>query len=360
MIPIEHLSEVADPERLQTWLDAQLPEFGTGNLTVTPLQGGTSNLILKLGRAGQVAILRRPPPKAPPGGEQTILREARVLRALAETSAPHPRLLTACEDPSVIGSPFYVMAYVDGWSGEVKTQGMRCPPPFDRAPDAAQVPFAVVEALAALAQVDHHSVGLGEFGRPEGFLARQVDRWLGQLRSYRERYGYAGRHIPGLDYVSEWLRERPPKPAAPGIMHGDVGLQNVMFSRDPPARVLALVDWELCTVGDPLLDLGHFAQGLRDEREPDRTPAHSALPAELYPTRQVLARRYGVLTGRAVDGLDYYVVLAMFKNACIVEYKVAQAAIGLLPPETGRVFADAVIRRMAEAERLARRSSWKG
>jgi aminoglycoside phosphotransferase (APT) family kinase protein len=143
-------------------------------------------------------------------------------------------------------------------------------------------------------------------------------------------------------------------------MHGDVGLQNVIFSRDRPARVLALVDWELCTIGDPLLDVAHFAQGLRDEREPGRTPAHSALRAEHYPTRQTLARHYGVLTGREVDGLDYYVVLAMFKNACIVEYKVAQAAIGVLPAETGRAFADAVLRRMAEAERLARRSPWKG
>jgi aminoglycoside phosphotransferase (APT) family kinase protein len=205
-----------------------------------------------------------------------------------------------------------------------------------------------------LGRVDYCALGLDDFGRVDRFLDRQVDRWLGQLASYRELYGYEGRVIPGLDYVADWLRANQPADFTPGIMHGDVGLPNAMFAHQPPARVVALIDWELSTVGDPALDLGGFVHSFRDEREPGRLPRHGTVRADGYPTRQELARFYAAGTGWDVGRLDYYMILAIFKNACIVEYKVAQAAKGQLPQSVGRFFADLVLRRVGEARRIAR------
>ena len=215
----------------------------------------------------------------------------------------------------------------------------------------------MVDGLIALSKVDYRAAGLQDFGRPDGFLARQVERWQAQLDGYRTKYRqYSGREIPGLADVADWLRARLPAAPPAGLLHGDFAFPNVMFHHRPPARLAAIIDWELATVGDPLLDLGTFLAHFRDAREPGVTPRCAYFAPDGFPTRQELARHYAEGSGRAVEHLDYYMVLALYKAACILEHKVAAALDGLLPKATGEMFEALVLDFAAEAERIARRS----
>ncbi|WP_374526950.1 phosphotransferase family protein [Novosphingobium sp.] len=348
--------ELADIPRLSAWLDAHVPELGDGPLVVEQLHGGTSNVILTLNRGGRDMVLRRPPAVPPPGSEKGVLREARVLSALGGTDVPHPYCHGSCADPGVIGAPFYVMERVEGWAAELRDGKIYNRPPFDRAPSEYGIAYALVDGLVALANVDYKAVGLEGFGKVEGFLERQVDRWEGQLRSYAERYGYAYREIPGFTYARDWLRANIPDDFRPGIIHGDVGTPNALFAFDRPARLAALIDWELSTIGDPLIDLAWFTNKLRDEDRPDDIDPYALYPIANFPTRQELARFYAAGTGRDLSHFDYYCVLALYKGGCILEYKVAQSAAGVLSPETGRFFDRLVTSNFAKAEQLCRKA----
>jgi aminoglycoside phosphotransferase (APT) family kinase protein len=346
----------AELERLGHWLDVHVPALGDGQLKVEPIHNGTSNVILKLDRGGREMVLRRPPPVPPPGSDKTILREARVLTALNDTAVPHPHCYGLCDDPDVIGAPFYVMERVDGWAAELRDGRIYHRAPFDKAPREYGIAYAMVDGLIALANVDYIAAGLADFGKPDNFLARQVDRWEGQLNSYGKLYGYAGRELPGYDYVRDWLRANIPDDFRPGIIHGDVGTPNALFAFEPPARLTALIDWELSTIGDPLLDLAWFTNKLRDEDAPGRIEEGALYNIANLPTRQELARYYAAGTGRSLACFDYYCVLALFKGGCILEYKVAQAAAGILPAETGRFFAGLVTTNFKKAETLCRKA----
>lgn len=335
------LDDLVDIPRLSAWLDDNLPALGDGPLQAGLLHGGYSNVVITLNRGGETVVMRRPPAVPPPGSERTVLREARVLSALAGTDVPHPRCYASCADAELIGAPFYVMEKVDGWSGQVVDRKIQHRAPFDRMPYEYRIPFAVVDALVALANVDHEAVGLADFGKPGHYLERQVDRWSQQLASYKERYDYPGRELPGYSEVEEWLRGNTPAEYKPGIIHGDIGTPNMLFADAPPARLNALIDWELSTIGDPLIDMGGFCSGLRDEREPDMVP-DSMHDSRHWPTRQELARYYAAGTGRDISHFDYYLVLARFKAGCVMEYKVAQAAAGKLDKAVGAWFADIV------------------
>ena len=350
------LNGLVDVERLSAWLDVQIPSLGDGPLEVAMLHGGTSNVILSLRRGLGEVILRRPPAVPPPNSEKVILREARVLQALNGTPVPHPFCHASCSDASVIGAPFYVMDRAPGWAAELRDGRIHHRPPFDKPPYEYGVPYAMVDGLVALANVDYKAVGLEDFGKPDNFLERQVDRWSSQLGSYGKLYGYAGRELPGYEYVRAWLKANIPDTFKAGVMHGDVGTPNALFADGPPARLTALIDWELSTIGDPLLDMAWLCNGLRDEREPDRAPAKALYFAENMPTRQELLRYYASGVGRDVSRFDYYQILAMFKGGCILEYKVAQSAAGILSRETGELFSRLVLANFAEAERFARRA----
>lgn len=350
------LEDLVNIPNLEEWMDINLPEVGDEPLRVELFHGGYSNAILQLNRGGEDVILRRPPAVAPPGSERTVLREAKLLSALKGTSVPHPKCFVSCDNADVIGAPFYIMEKVKGWSGRIIDQKAHNAPPFDRAPFDYRVPFAIVDGLVELANVDYESVGLSDFGTPENFLERQVDRWSNQLHSYKEKYNYSGRELPGYDLIENWLRNNIPKSSKPGIIHGDVGTTNMVFAFDAPARLVAMIDWELSTIGDPLIDMGWFCSGLRDERNPGVIPK-SVHQNENWPTLQELARYYSSGTGRCVDEFDYYMVLARFKAGCIMEYKVAQSENGTLDKQTGQFFSKIVFDTFSAAENLVRKIS---
>lgn len=347
--------ELANVPRLTAWLDANIPELGNGPLNVTQLHGGTSNVILTLNRGGKDMVLRRPPAVAPPGAEKGVLREARVLTALRGTPVPHPYCFGTCDDPDVIGVPFYVMERVEGWAAELRDEHIYHHAPFDQAPSEYGIAYAMVDGLIALANVDYLAVGLEGFGKPDNFLERQVDRWESQIRSYPERYGSKWRELPGFAYGRDWLRRNIPDDFRAGIIHGDVGTPNALFAFDRPARLAALIDWELSTIGDPLIDLAWFTGRLRDEDRPNEIGESTLYNVANFPTRQELARYYAAGTGRDLSHFDYYCVLAAYKSGCILEYKVAQSSAGILPPKTGRFFDKLVRAAFLRAEKLARK-----
>lgn len=344
-----------DHARLTAWLDENIPQLGDGPLAVKKIHGGTSNVILSLDRGGKTMVLRRPPAVPPPGSDKTVLREARILTALNGTPVPHPVCQGSCADATVIGAPFYVMDMVEGWAATIIDEHIYHKAPFDKAPFEYGVAYAMVDGLVALANVDYKAVGLEGFGKPDNYLERQVDRWESQLRSYKELYKYPGRDLPGYELTREWLRNNIPKTFKAGIIHGDVGTPNALFADGPPCRLNALIDWELSTIGDPLLDLASFTNAMRDEATPDALPSKGLYNSGNWPTRQEMARYYAAGTGRDMADFDYYAVLAMYKGGCILEYKVAQSAAGILSKETGVFFSRLVLESFANAETLIRR-----
>lgn len=341
MSQIAHnLAELAPIGPLTDWLDMHVPELGNGPLATTILSGGTSNVVLTIDRGEGPMVLRRPPAVPPPGAEKGVLREARILTALGQTDVPHPHCYGACADAEVIGRPFYVMEMVKGWAPNLRDEKIHNEPPFDRMPYIYGIPFAIIDGLIKLGNVDHVAIGLGDYGKPGKFLERQVDRWAGQLAGYTDRYaGYKGRSFLGYTETEEWLRGNVPANEVTGIIHGDVGTPNMMFHHGPPPRLAAMIDWELATIGDPMLDIAGFTGGMRDERWPELTSSTPLTNPDHSPTKQELVRYYAAGTGRNVEDLDFYSILVGFKYGCILEYKVAQAAAGQLPKETGEFFA---------------------
>jgi len=344
------IADLVPAEAFCAWADAAAPQLGRGPLTATPLAGGSANLVCKVSRGGETLVLRRPPRAPRPDSFKIINREARLLSALRGSDVPHPRLAAACADEAVIGAPFYLMQWIDGWLGH----GLpRSPAPYDApGPTLHALPFALLDGIVALSKVDHVAVGLSDFGRPEGFLERQVDRWLSQLASYADAEGYEGREIPGLAYAGDWLRANTPPMSRAGIIHGDYSLANAMFHWGAPPRLAAMIDWELATIADPLLDLGWvlYAYRGRDDTEP---PAGYFDPTP-FPDRETLAEYYGEHTGRDLAHLTYYMVLAQFKLAVIMERQVARAAAGKQRREGAERTSAFVLRLAAQARSMAR------
>jgi aminoglycoside phosphotransferase (APT) family kinase protein len=334
-----NLDELAPIGRLTDWLEAHVPQLGNAPLKTEVLSGGTSNVVLTITRGDQSMVLRRPPTVPPPGAEKGVLREARILTALGSTAVPHPKCYGSCDDAAIIGAPFYVMEKVNGWAPNLRDEKIHNEPPFDKMPYEYGIPFAIVDGLIALANVDYQAIGLGDYGKPGKFLERQVDRWAGQLASYKERYGYEGRVLEGFAETEQWLRGNVLANESRGIIHGDVGTPNMMFKAGPPARLAAMIDWELSTIGDPMIDMGWFTGGMRDEDFPEKEFPTALNNPLNFPTRQELGRYYCAGTGRDMRDFDYFSILAKFKSGCLLEYKVAQAEAGILSKETGRFFA---------------------
>ena len=307
-------AELVDAARLAAYL-AEQPAFRDALpiRAVERIGQGQSNLTYRVVLAEQVVVLRRPPPGPLPPSAHDVLREFRVLSALVGSAVPVPRPLVACDDPAVLGAPFYLMEALDG-------DAIRfvLPPSLEDAPPEWRraIGEQLVDALAALHTTDPAQVGLAELGRPRGYLARQLRRWSGQLDYARVR------PVPDLDEVTAWLEGRlPPDDGPVSIVHGDYKLDNAIFSHRAPPRLLGVVDWELATLGDPLADLGWL---LAFWREPgDDPPELKILPRVTeqpgFSTRAELVARYAERTGRTLPDLAYYVVFALWKMAVLLE-----------------------------------------
>jgi aminoglycoside phosphotransferase (APT) family kinase protein len=302
---------LVDPEALQAFLARALPG-SDAPLLVERIRGGHSNETFIVRRSEERWVLRRPPrgPLLPTAHD--VGREYRVLRALAGTDLPVPIPLLHCADTSVIGAPFYLMQYVDG----VVIRGA-LPPGFARRVGAcAALGEELIDRLVDLHAVDWQAVGLGDFGKPQGYLERQVRRWTGQLDASRTR------EIPDLDWVTRWLQEHLPPSGPATIVHGDYRLDNALYAPEPPARIRAILDWEMATLGDPLADLGYLLSFWRERGDPDLGLSEEAWRITQEPgflTRAQLVERYAVRTGRRLDDVSFYVALAIWKLAILLE-----------------------------------------
>jgi aminoglycoside phosphotransferase (APT) family kinase protein len=310
-----------DVAALDEWIGDRLPGYGAP-LRVTRMGRGTgeANALYWLRRGEHVWVLRRPPAVINAPGASDMNREWRILVALDGTSVPHPAplLLGGTDGPvggadGPVGGAFLIMARVDGF-----TPVGVLPAPYDNPAGRRDLGFALVDALADLAAVPWRERGLDGLGRPEGFLDRQVPRWLRQLDGYRTR------DIPGLDRMAGWLEANRPPAQRPTLMHGDYSPYNVMAAPRDPRRLAAVIDWDTGTIGDPLLDIGHL---LARWTEPGEEPATGVWDIEVrdgLPTRAELAARYAERTGADLSALPYYQALALFKLAIILEGSVAR------------------------------------
>ncbi len=309
-------------------MDAQaLP---SGELeAVELLEGGTQNVLLGFTRGGRRFVLRRPPRHLRKNSNETMRREARVLAALAGTDVPHPGLIAACPETEVLGASFYLMEPVEGFN---PTRGL---PELHRSDPAIRhaMGLDLVDSIAALGRVDYQAVGLQDFGRPKGYLERQVERWRSQLESYSELAGYPGSEISGVERVARWLEEQRPSQWQPGILHGDYHLANLMFALDGP-RLAAIVDWELCTIGDPLLDLGWLLATWPDPQASSMASI-GVQPWQGFPDAAELVERYRGGSSRDLSRIGWYAVLACYKLGIILEGTHARACAGKAPKPTG-------------------------
>jgi aminoglycoside phosphotransferase (APT) family kinase protein len=301
---------VIDADRLASWMDgAGLAKGEPVELRI--ISGGTQNEIYEIRRGDLHCAMRIPPPEAPAPRDEGIVREWRIIEALGGTDVPHTEAIAVCTDQAVLGRTFYLMGYVDGWS-PMTTDGW--PAPFDSDVTARQgLAYELVEGIARLSKVDWRAKGLEDLGRPDGFHERQVDRWTRFVERIKAR------ELPGFDVAAAWLREHKPIDYIPGIMHGDYQFANVMFRHGGPARLAAIVDWEMGTVGDPKLDLAWVVQGWPEDTETPGDAFASYVDMTGMPPRDAVLDRYAEVSHRQVDDIDYYVVLARWKLAVVLE-----------------------------------------
>jgi len=303
---------------LTGWLTARFPDGPEQTPEVRVIAGGRSNLTYEVVHDGRSMVLRRPPLGHVLATAHDMHREYTVLTALAPTPVPVPRTLAYCADPAVIGAPFYLMEKVDGviYRDAAALRGLGA--------EAGQaLGYALADTLAALHSVDPDNVGLADFGRPEGFLDRQIRRWRKQLAASYTR------PLPGAEELAERLAGTVPTSGRPAVVHGDFRLDNTLVDPGAPGRIAAVLDWEMSTLGDPLTDLGItcvYWDGL-DDLGPGVPPSPGNLPG--WPSRAELVSRYAGRSGVEVGALDWYVAFGYFKLAVILEGIYCRHAQGL-------------------------------
>ena len=293
-----------------------------GPLQGEVIAGGRSNLTYVVSDGEQRFVVRRPPLALVLPTAHDMRRESTVMRALAETSIPVPRVLAFCDDDSVLGAPFCVMSYVHG-----HVVRSTLPREFADTPETRRaMSRAIVETLVSLHAIDPDAVGLGSFGHPEGFLTRQVRRWWQQWEASRTR------DLPAMDELHRRLEETLPAQSASGIVHGDYRLDNVMFAHADPSSIVAVVDWEMSTIGDPLCDLGLLLVYWADsDDEPAATTLHGrAITVEDgFYRRDEIQSAYAAASARDLSALDWYVALGAYKLAIIAEGIAARYRMGM-------------------------------
>lgn len=294
-----------DPERLRGHLDRERPGLVGGPLSARLIQGGRSNLTYAVTDGTTRWVVRRPPLGHVLATAHDMKREHRVISALAPTAVPVPQPVLLCEDESVIGSPFYVMEFVEGTP--YRTAEQLAPLGPDRTRSAV---LALVDTLVDLHALDPEAAGLGDFGRPDGFLDRQLRRWGKQLAASR------GRGLAGIDELHSALGRRLPASPPATVVHGDYRLDNVLIGDDD--RIKAVLDWEMSTLGDPLTDLGLLVMYSKRLELPD-SPVSTTAGAAGHPSPDELVERYAERSGRDTSAISWYEAFAWFKLAVILE-----------------------------------------
>jgi aminoglycoside phosphotransferase (APT) family kinase protein len=289
---------------LEAFLDTR--GLGDGPLEAEPIGEGHSNVTFLVRRRGGAWVLRRPPRPPLPPSAHDVLREARLLVAVHGTDVRTPRVLATCDDEAVIGAPFYVMELIEG---DVLTTEL--PPPLEG--QGARIGEELVDALVEVHAVDWLACGLEGYGKPTGYLERQLRRFGGLWEHNRTR------ELPVLDRVTAWLAEHVPESGEATIVHGDYRLGNTMFG--PDARLVAIFDWELATIGDPLADVGYLVATWSQADDPeDALRGLGAVTREPgFPTRDELIARYEVRSGRSMSDVRWYMTLALWKSAVFLE-----------------------------------------
>lgn len=336
--------ELIDIHALEMWMDSKKLGFGPLNV-LEQLSGGTQNILLRFQRGEQRYVLRRPPAHPRPESNETMRREARILAALADTDVPHPQLMAACGDETILGVAFYLMSEIDGVNPTIELTEVHRHPETQHC-----MGLAMIDALAALGRVDHRAAGLEGFGKPDHYLERQVTRWARQYESYALFDGWlrTGK-LPHLAQVQTWLAANRPKEYRPGVLHGDFHIGNVMFDRRSP-KVAAIIDWELATIGDPLLDLGWMLATWPGEDDP-MAQIFTVRPWLGFPEPGELLERYRTGSTRDLTSIEWYKTMACYKLGIILEGTHARACAGQADPALGaRMHAAAV----ALFERAAR------
>lgn len=300
---------LVDVAALERFVNGRVPGE-PGPIVVEKHVAGFSNETFFVTRGSEEWVLRRPPRGRLLPTAHDVLREYRYIAALYGR-ARVPRPVAVCEDVGVIGAPFYLMERVDGTVIRAELPGA-----YDTPEGRRLVAEELVDALVELHAVDWRGAGLT--GKGESYLPRQVERWAKQWELTRPRT----RGLPGLDEATAWLRARVPKEADVAVVHGDYKLDNVIFGKDEP-RLLAILDWEMATIGDPLADLGWLLSTWGDQGDPPGTPqlnVRSTLTElEGFPTREEMAARYEARSGRSMRHFGFYRVLAVYKMAIILE-----------------------------------------
>jgi aminoglycoside phosphotransferase (APT) family kinase protein len=319
--------QAAPPAAVGTYLASELGDEGWRDCALQLIAGGRSNLTFRVSSAAGDAVLRRPPLSNRLPTAHDMSREHRVISALAATSVPVPRTLALCTDEGVIGAPFYVMEHVAGYIvRDVLPAGYA-----ESEADRQAIGHGLIDVLADLHGVDPDAVGLGDYGRPDGYLVRQIRRWTGQWESGLGQGGQLGDELARLG--TRLSDAMPTAPSGP-IVHGDYRMDNTMLDPAVPGRVAAVLDWELSTLGDPLADVGMFYLYWQDAGDSLTHTAAALVPSVTrlpgFPSRRELVERYATRTGRDLSGLPWYVAFACFKLSVVLAGVAARGRAGAM------------------------------
>jgi aminoglycoside phosphotransferase (APT) family kinase protein len=329
-------------EPLLAFLDER--GLGSGPLEAEPVGDGHSNVTYLVRRGDAEVVVRRPPRPPLPPSAHDVLREARLLRALRTTAARVPEVLAVCEDESVIGAPFYVMERL---YGEVITTEV--PAALDTPAERRRIGEELIDALVEVHAVDWRACGLESFGKPTGYLERQVRRFGGLWEHARTR------DVPAVERVGAWLAQNVPDSGPATVVHGDYRLGNTMYAPGAPARLIAIFDWEMATIGDPLADVGYLCATWTEAGDPDVGRFHVGRVSRAagFPTRGELIARYEERSARAVADLHWYTALALWKSVVFMEGNYRRAIEGRTDDPYLRSFGEGVLELAARAEAVA-------
>jgi aminoglycoside phosphotransferase (APT) family kinase protein len=332
---------VLDP--LEGFLDAH--GLGEGEIEANPIGDGHSNVTYLIQRGDTEVVLRRPPRPPLPPSAHDVLREARLLSALRDTPARVPAVLAVCEDPATIGAPFYVMERIEG---DVIVTSV--PEALDTPAERRRIGEQLIDSLVEIHAVDWRAAGLEGFGKPTGYLERQLRRFLGlwELNKTRE--------IAAVESVGAWLAEHLPSSGPATIVHGDFRLGNTIFATARPAQLAAVLDWEMATIGDPLADLGYLCMMWTEAGDPQvglREALGRVTRSEGFPTRAELIERYEELSGRSMVDIRWYMTLALWKSIVFMEGNYKRAIAGTTDDPYLKQFGDGVLELARQAEQVA-------